>query len=616
MGNMPKLFKLVWTAAPGWLVLNLIMAIANSTLPVANLYVSKLIVDRVVDIINTSDPTLMPLLGLVGLALGISMLQDAFNHGNFYVSRVLSDKFSLHANSVLLKKATALDLAHYESSEFHDILNRAQESGSFYPMRVLNTITQLVGKIGGAIGLVALLLRFNPLILLLLLVTTAPAFWQGVKYSGKRFWMLRHQTQSKRLADYFGDILTSATYVKEVRLFNLGDHMLDQYEEIRDRFNQESRDLAAKRSLSGFAIGVLANVGFYGAYGLVLWQAVQRLITLGDLTMYTGAFQRAQGTVEGILTDIAAVYEYNLYVSQYFEFLSLKPKVISQAQAKPFPQPLKSGLRLEDVSFTYPGASEPTLHHINLQVSPGECIALVGVNGSGKTTLLKLITRFYDVDRGKISFDRIPIQDLDLTELRSKIGVLFQDFARYALSVEDNIGFGDLHSYKQIQQVESADRSDSEQSVNLQKNTNRIHQAASNAGAAQVVDGLDHGYQTILGKIFTGGVELSGGQWQKIGLARAFMSQAQVLILDEPTAAVDAIAEHDLFQRFRQLTQDKMTFLVSHRFSTVRMADRIVVLEAGRIVETGSHDQLIQLDGLYAQMFNLQAASYQVDLNV
>ncbi|MEE3718364.1 ABC transporter ATP-binding protein [Tumidithrix elongata RA019] len=594
---MPKLMRLVWQAASGWLLLNLALTVMGALIPVAQLYVTKLIVDRVIHAIGTSNLDIVPLLGLAGLGLGLALLQEALQQGNAFVSQVLSDRFSLYANGILLEQATKLDLAHFESAAFYDTLNRAQQSGSFYPLRVIGNLTQLAGQLIGFAGLVSLLLRFSPLVVVLLLLTSLPTFWVGVRYSSRRFWMLRRQTQSKRLADYFGEILTDPAFAKEVRLFNLGDYFLKEYREIRDRFNQESKKLALQQALARVGIGIVASIGFYGAYALVIWQAVRGLITVGDLTMYAGAFQQAQTAIQGILQNIATIYEYNLYVSQYFEFLNLKPQVVShtfEKFPKKFPIPMRSGLVLRNVSFTYGGASEPVLQNINLTVQPNECIALVGINGSGKTTLLKLLTRFYDIDAGEITIDDIPLQEFDLSELRAQVGVLFQDFARYSLSVENNIGFGDLKE---------------------RENQDRIQKAATDAGATDTIAALDRGYQTILGKIFSGGIELSGGQWQKIGLARAFMTSAQILILDEPTAAVDAIAEHDLFQRFRQLTKGKMTFLVSHRFSTVQMADRIVVLDKGQIVEVGTHAELIALGGLYEKMFRLQAASYQSDFS-
>ncbi|ESA33862.1 xenobiotic-transporting atpase [Leptolyngbya sp. Heron Island J] len=590
LGNTPRLVQLVWSASPGWLMLSILLTLVSALVPVAQLYISKLIVDQVVlSLDNGVAGFTADLSWLVIAGFGLLLLREILNQLDTYVSRVLNDQFLLHANVQLLQQAMQLDLAHYESAEFHDVLNRAQQSGSNYPLRVVEILSRLLGSTTRLVGLLTLLLRFSPSVIGLLLVSVLPTLWVGIRYSYRRFWMNRRQTPSRRLADYFYEILTNPKYVKEVRLFNLGEHMVEQYRTIRHEFNQESRRLAKQQSLAQLTIELLGGVGFYGAYGLVLWQTLQGVVTLGDLTLYSGAFQQAQGLIESILLSLATLYEYNLYVSQYFELIDLSPQVVSPQQPKAFPMPMRQGLRFKDVYFTYPGADHPTLKGINLTVAPGECIALVGLNGSGKTTLLKLLTRLYDIDRGQIVIDEIPLKRFSLEELRSQIGIMFQDFARYALNVQDNIGFGDLPQRQDI---------------------DLVSQAAAGAGATAVIEQLENGYETILGKMFSGGVDLSGGQWQKIGLARAFMTNAQILILDEPTAAVDAIAEHDLFQRFRQLTQGKMTFLVSHRFSTVRMADRIVVLEAGKITEVGTHDQLMIQQGRYAEMFELQAESY------
>ncbi|MGB3573388.1 MAG: ABC transporter ATP-binding protein [Phormidesmis sp.] len=590
--NMPRLFRLVWAATPGALMVSIVLTLTSSLLPAAQIYISKLIVDQVVALVDAATPIagmVQTLLPLVAGGFGLLVLQAILQQLDVYITQIMSDRFLLFATTKMLEQATLLDLAHYESPEFHDVLNRAQQSGSNYPMRVLRISLQLLGQVTRLIGLLALLLRFNPLVFVLLLLSALPTFWAGIRFSERRFWMTRRQTHSRRLADYFGAVLTEPTYVKEVRLFNLGGYLVEQYHKIRADFNDESKVLARTQGIVQVSIEMIAAIAFYSAYALVLWEALLGQVTIGDLTLYAGTFQQAQSATQGILVSIATLYEFNLYVSQYFEFLDLAPQVTSPRKPQPFPVPLRTGLTLKDVYFTYPGSHAPTLKNINLTVGADECIALVGLNGSGKTTLLKLLTRLYDIDRGLITLDDIPLSAFRLRDLRRNIGVLFQDFARYALSAQDNIGFGDLPN-----------RGDTQQ----------IFQAAAEAGADPVIKQLDKGYETVLGKMFTGGVDLSGGQWQKIGLARAFMSQAQVLILDEPTAAVDAIAEHDLFERFRQLTKGKMTFLVSHRFSTVRMADRIVVLENGEIIENGTHDELMAKPGRYEEMFRLQAESY------
>ncbi|MEB3233663.1 MAG: ABC transporter ATP-binding protein, partial [Leptolyngbyaceae bacterium] len=487
LGNTPRLLALVWTASPHWLSLSVALTLASALVPVAQLYISKLIVDQVVGLIQAGDVTTFTpqLLGLVGAGLGITALGSLLEQTNNYVSRVVDDTFLLHANLCLLQQAMRLDLAHYESSEFHDILNRAQQSGSQYPMRVVRLWLSLLGQLTRFGGLLTLLLRFSPWVVVLLVFSTLPTFGVGIRYSHRRFWMNRRQTPSRRLADYFGEVLTEVKYVKEVRLFNLGQYLVNQYHDIRQEFNDESRQLAGRQAIAQLTIDVLASTGFYGAYGLVLWQALQGLVTIGDLTFFAGAFQQAQGTITATLSSIALIYEYNLYVAQYFEFLDLQPKVYNLPQARPFPCPMQTGLVLQDVSFTYPGAHRPTLERINLTVQPGECIALVGLNGSGKTTLLKLISRLYDINHGLITVDGIPLPELDLSDLRRNIGVLFQDFARYALNVEDNIGFGNLDQRNEAQLIEKA---------------------ARDAGAADVIAGLDQGYKTVLGKMFSGGV--------------------------------------------------------------------------------------------------------------
>lgn len=589
LATTPQLLRMVWQVVPGTLGLSLAVTGVRGLLPAAQLWVNKLIVDQVVLSLEASSANWSRLGLLVGVRFGLDLVSEGLNQANGYMGQLLSDRFTLHANFTLLGQAIQLDLAHFESSEFYDILSRAQKSGSAYPVRVLTTLRGLFGQLVSFASLLGLLVQFHILAVPALILTSLPAFWIGIRFSARRFWMMRRETQAGRLADYLQRVLTYPEFAKEVRIFNLGRHLQYQWRQIRSDFNRKSANLARRYATMRGSSGTVSNLGFYGAFIWILLQTVRGTITLGDFTMYTGAFTQAQNLLPGILEAIAQVYEYNLYVSQYFEFLHLTPQVFNAPEPKAFPRPIHHGLVLKDVSFTYPGAKAPTVQDLNLAVAPNESIALVGKNGAGKTTLLKLITRLYDVTAGEITLDGVPLPHINLADLRQNIGVLSQDFARYQLKVNDNIGFGNL---REIENIE------------------RIQQAADKAGAADLILGLSQGYETVLGKIFEDGVELSGGQWQKIGTARAFISDAPIVILDEPTAALDAIAEYDLFQKFRRLSQGKITFFVSHRFSTVLMADRIVVLDHGQILEVGSHQDLMARNGLYAEMFRLQASGY------
>ena len=589
--NIPLLLRLVWQATPLFLFLSLLVQGLQSLVPAVMLLINKAIVDMVIANWGNTDFVWRPLIILVAMRFGVSLIRAVLNQGNLYVSQIFNDRLNLYTKFVLLEKSAQLDLAHFESPEFYDTLERAQNSGSNYPVRVIQTLTGLFGQFITLVSLLGLLLQFNVAIVPLLFFTALPSFWTSIIYSGRRFWMTRKETQSGRLSNYIQRVLTNPEFAKEVRLFNLGGHLLGQWRDIRTDFNRKSAAIASEYTRMRGLAGVLVNSGFYIAYIWTLIKTIAGQITVGDFTMYTGAFSQAQQVLPSILENIARIYESNLYVSQYFDFLSLQPEITNVSHPQSFPQPIKQGLSLRNVTFTYPGASQPTLRNLNLDIKPGESIALVGLNGAGKTTLLKLITRLYDVDSGEITIDGIAIDKIKLSELHQNIGVLNQDFARYQLSASDNIGFGNLPQ---------------------RENQDRIEQAAIDSGADRVVNTLEKGYETRLGKMFKGGVDLSGGQWQKIGMARAFMTDAPILILDEPTAALDAIAEYELFEKFRTLTAGKMTFFVSHRFSTVQLADRIVVLENSKIVEVGSHSELMQQNGLYAEMFLKQASSYNL----
>lgn len=590
LSNTPRLLRLVWSASPLWLSLSLLTTLSASVLPAIQLYIGKLIIDRIINTIGQPSSEWSPIFILVSTVFCLHLLSDSLKSLSSYTDQILGDRFNLYASQLLLKQAVYLDLAHYELPEFYDLLSRAQQSGSTYPVRALTYFTTFLGQTLKLLTLLGLIISFSPLATIILVLSSFPAFMISVQFSGKRFKILRKQTQNGRFADYLQRILTHQDFVKEIRLFNLSNHLLEKWRQIRWEFNTEAEEMSRQQFFALISSNLISKVGFYFTYFWIIIATLSGEITLGSLTMYSGAFRQSQTAIQGLLEEIAKLYEGNLYVSQFFDFLALKPYVKNPPKPQPFPYPLCQGLTFKNVSFTYLGASKPTLKNINLSIAPGESIALVGRNGAGKTTLLKLLTRFYDVTSGEITIDCIPIHQLDLKELRQNIGVIFQDFARYHLSVSDNIGFGNIEEYD---------------------NRERVEKAGIDAGADSVIEELENGYETLLGKIFPGGRELSGGQWQKVGLARAFMTPAQILILDEPTAALDAISEYDLFQRFRKLAAGKITFLVSHRFSTVRMADRIVVLENGSIQEMGSHEQLMELNGMYADMFRLQSSSYE-----
>jgi ATP-binding cassette subfamily B protein len=551
-------------------------------------YVGALIVDAVVAAMR-SGVSARPVVALVVLEGALVATIAAAQRGLSLCQSLLRAQLGQRVNVMILEKALTLELQHFEDSEFYDKLTRARREASTRP---LSLVTRTFGLVQNAISLVSyavVLARFSPWAVLVLLLAGLPAFAAEAKFSGDAFRLFRWRSPETRMQIYLETVIAREDHAKEVMLYGLGPRLLERYRDIFRRLYAEDRALTVRRDTWGFALGLIGTASLYGAYAWVAVTTARRIITLGQMTMYVALFRQGQAAVSAMLAAVGGMYEDNLYLSTLYEYLETPvARAPGTLQHGPLPH---DGVRFEDVSFSYPGAEEAALEHITLHLTPGTSLALVGENGSGKTTLIKLLTRLYAPTAGRILLDG---QDLALwqeTALRERIGVIFQDFARYQMLVGENVGAGDEHFFEDEE---------------------RWRAAADKGRASEFIATLPHGYHTQLGKWFRDGRELSGGQWQKIALSRAFMrTRADILVLDEPTAAMDAQAEAEVFEHFRQLARDRITILISHRFSTVRMADQIVVLNRGRIVERGTHAELMQLNGRYAQLFSLQARGYR-----
>jgi ATP-binding cassette subfamily B protein len=562
--------------------------LAAGILPAAVAYVGSLIVDALVSAIRSG--------GGAGHALQLVLLEgllvaaiSAAQRGISFCQSLLRAQLGQRVNVMILEKALTLDLQHFEDSEFYDKLTRARREASTRPLSLVMRTFFLVQNGISLVSFGALLAHFSPWAVVVLLLAGLPAFVAEAKFSGDAFRLFRWRSPETRMQIYLETVLAREDHVKEVKLFGLGTRLLERYQAIFRRLYQEDRALTIRRDLWGFFLSLIGSGALYGAYAWIAISTVRQLISIGQMTMYVALFRQGQTTVSAMLTAVGGMYEDNLYLSTLYEYLETEV-ILPTGSSVRGPHP-EDGIRFEDVSFTYPGAQEAALENITLHLVPGTSLALVGENGSGKTTLIKLLTRLYAPTSGRILLDGQDLAEWDEAALRERIGVIFQDFARYQLLVGENVGAGDERYFEDEE---------------------RWRAAAVKGRASDFIDTLPAGYQTQLGKWFKDGRELSGGQWQKIALSRAFMrSRADILVLDEPTAAMDAQAEAEVFEHFRQLARERITILISHRFSTVRMADQIVVLNNGHIIERGSHEQLMQLHGRYAQLFTLQARGYR-----
>jgi ATP-binding cassette subfamily B protein len=588
-----RALELVWSTSKRLALIFAILTLVAGILPAAVAWIGQLIVDGVVTAMGqhqqTGSADTSFVLMFVAAEAGVVALIAGSQRGISTCQALLRALMGQRINLMILEKALTLKLAHFEDSEFYDKLTRARREASTRP---LSLVTRTFGLVQNGISLISygvLLVQFSPWTVLILIAGGIPEFLAEAKFSGDKFRLFRWRSPETRMQMYLETVLAREDFVKEVKLFQFGDKLLERYKQIFAKLFAEDRKLTLRRDSWGFVLGLLGTVAFYGAYGWIALAAIQGSLTLGQMTMYLLLFKQGQSAVSASLSAVSGMYEDNLYLSNLYEYLE-QPVPEREGELRQGPTP-GDGVRFEQVSFTYPGSDEPVLRKISLHLTPGVSLALVGENGSGKTTLIKLLTRLYQPDSGRITLDGLDLQQWDADSLRQRIGVIFQDFGRYQFLVGENIGAGDMNHFE--------DRE-------------RWEEAAKMGMAQEFINKLPEGYDTQLGKWFKGGRELSGGQWQKIALSRAFMrSKADLLVLDEPTATMDAAAEATIFEHFRDLSRGKMTVLISHRFSTVRMADQIVVIDKGRIVEQGSHEELMQLGGQYAYLFSLQAEGYR-----
>ncbi|HET9882248.1 MAG TPA: ABC transporter ATP-binding protein [Candidatus Binatia bacterium] len=590
--HTPQAVRFVWRTNR-WATVGLgLLTLGGALLPASQAWVGKLIVDGVVASIQTGQDAeqVRKVFIYLLLELGLFLLSAAFNHGRRLIQQLIQLQLANRIRAEIIGKALTLDLAYFEDSDFYDRLQNARREGGYKPVELINDTFLIVQNSITLISFALLMLRFSPWLVVVLLATSIPSFIAETRYSERGFRLLTRRAPETRQVNYLSRLLTEDTAAKEIKLFNLGGTLLDRYTTLFDKFFEEDKSLALRRATAGFGLGLIATLGFYGSYAWIVWYTVQGKISLGDMTLYLTIFRQGQSTFQSILAAVGNIYENNLFMANFFEFLCLEPRMKITGQKRKLSLPLRGGIEFRDVGFRYPDSGEWALRGVNLSIRPGEKIALVGHNGAGKTTLIKLLSRLYDPTEGSILIDDIDIRDLDPLELQQRIGVIFQDFVRYHLPVRENIGFGQIDAMDDVE---------------------RIAAAARKSGAQAVVEELPEGYETMLGRWFHDGHELSLGQWQKVALARAFMRDAEILVLDEPTASVDARAEYEIFRNFKALTEGKMAILISHRFSTVRMADRIAVIQEGRIAELGTHDELLSRAGTYAELFSMQAEGYR-----
>ena len=588
--NLPPFFRLVWKTNPRLALSNMLLRLVKSGLPLLILYVGKEIIDEVIRLMEVADPLSEArwLWILLGIELGLAILSDVIGRGISLTESLLGDLFANKTSTELIEHAARLDMYQFENPVFYDKLERARRQTNGRTALMSLALQQIQDSIT-IIFLGAGLVAFNPWLILILLVAVIPSFLGESHFNQRSYSLTRAWTPQRRELDYLRYIGASDATAKEVKIFGLSDFLAKRFYKLADKYYQENRKIAIQRNMWGSLLAIIGTAAYYGAYVVIAVQTITGQISVGTLTFLTGSFSRMRSNLQSIMSRFSRITDSAMYLQDLFDFFAIEPTIKNTASSQPFPQQLKQGFTFEKVSFKYPGSERWAIKDLSFHLPAGKKMALVGENGAGKTTLVKLLARLYEPTEGRILIDGVDIREIELHSLRENIGIIFQDYVRFQLKARENIAIGNI---AQVDDLEMVD------------------EAAQKSLAKMVVEQFPQKYEQFLGRRFKDGLELSGGQWQKIALARAYMRDAQLLILDEPTAALDARAEHEVFLRFAELIEGKTAVLISHRFSTVRMADVILFLEHGQRLEMGSHEELLELDGKYAELFRLQAAGY------
>ena len=625
---VPPLLRMVWTTHRGFTATMAVLRVARAFIPVATLWIGKLIIDAVIAL-RRDQSHLASLWNLVAIEIAIVVAGEILARASALVESLLGDLFSNHTSVRLMEHAATLDLQQFEDPAFYDQLERARRQtvgriGLLAELLSMSQDTLTLASLGTA------LLVFSPWLVLLLAAAVLPSFIGETHYASLEYSLLYRWTPERRQLDYLRYLAASDVNAKEVQMFGLAQWLIDRYRVLADRFYEENKQLSIRKGIVSTALSVLGMLGYYGAYVIILVRAVGGVISIGTLTFLAGSFGRSRDIIQRLLISASDIYEQSLYLKDMFDFFDMRPNIVSRPGAPQVPDPIRDGFVFEDVGFQYPGSDRWAVRHVSFSLRPGERLAFVGENGAGKTTVTKLMARLYDPTEGRILLDGIDLKEYDLSSVRRAIGVIFQDFVRFDMRFDENIGVGHIDRVREyLDRVGANDVAiesvppewsfdSSPASLRPQQSNGHtepvpevLSTAAEQSLASVLLPRFSDGYRQMLGRRFDSGVDLSGGEWQKVALARAYMRDAKVLILDEPTAALDARAEYEVFVRFSELVAGRMAVLISHRFSTVRMADRIIVFQHGQIAEEGSHAELVARGGPYSELFRLQAAGYQ-----